>query len=124
MHFIEYLLDIATTTTNGGLNGNGMYNICHLQNIFYWIFIIDTLVAQFLAVLENIEVAFYNCGLIQFDDAAFDNANYDPEVRRRFVEIFQHEKDHLAVLNNVLGDKAPHACNYTLWVFFFFGMGF
>ena len=101
----------------------GMYSICIFHpNIFYGIFIIDIIVAQIALTLEYLEVAFYQCGLNQFDEAAFEQADYSPIVRRRFEEILAHEKDHVAALISFLGDNALEACSYDLCVFF--GMGF
>ncbi|KZT04921.1 uncharacterized protein LAESUDRAFT_727493 [Laetiporus sulphureus 93-53] len=68
---------------------------------------------QFALNLEYIERAFYEEGLAQFDTAAFADAGYEAWVRGRFRQITDHEKVHVAFLQEQLGSNAPEPCNYS-----------
>jgi hypothetical protein len=110
---------------NRAASNSGTCNICIFQYIFYWnvYFILDTSTVQFALTLEHVEVAFYTLGLQLFNESTFISAGYTPIVHRRFVEIFEHEQDHVALLSSLLGEQAPQACNYSLCVFLEWGLG-
>jgi len=73
----------------------------------------DTEILQVALTLEFLEVAFYTRGLQLFSESDFLDADYTPLVFRRFVEILDHEKEHVKILTNALGNQAPNACNYS-----------
>ncbi len=75
---------------------------------------LDTQILQFALNLEHIESAFYNLGLSQFNDSAFQAAGFAPEIRGRFAQIAEHEATHVQLLESILGADAPQPCNYTL----------
>ena len=105
---------------------NGMYHMCIFQNVsFYWnVLLSDTDILQFALTLEHLEVAYYTLALQQlFTQSDFIQAGYTPLIFQRFVEIGQHEEEHVALITAALGDQATQACNYSLFVFFF-GMWF
>ena len=55
----------------------------------------DLDVFNYALTLEHLENAFYRDGLDQFDEAAFEDAGYDAQVREYLTEIGQHEQDHV-----------------------------
>jgi hypothetical protein len=84
----------------------------------------DTNILQFALTLEHLEVAYYTLALQQlFNLSDFIQQGYTPLEFQRFMEISEHEQEHVALLTAALGDEATQACNYSLCVYFF-GMGF
>ncbi|KAG9014767.1 hypothetical protein FRB94_010614 [Tulasnella sp. JGI-2019a] len=75
--------------------------------------ITDTDVLQYALTLEHLENTFYKQALGKFDDAAFKSAGFEPIVRERFVEISQHEQDHVTFLSAAIGSQATQACEYN-----------
>ena len=67
--------------------------------------------------LEILEATFYGEGLALFNDTAFTDVGFSPDIRGRFNQIWEHELTHVALLQGILGDNAPDPCNYTLYVF-------
>ena len=76
----------------------------------------DTELLQFAMTLELLENTFYHEALDKFDDKAFADAGFPSWVRGRFLQIKQHEETHVDFLRGILGDKAPQACEYNLYV--------
>ncbi|THH17505.1 hypothetical protein EW146_g3313 [Bondarzewia mesenterica] len=72
----------------------------------------DTQILQFALALEYVENVFYNGYLDKFDDAAFAQAGYPPWVRKRFMQLVEHENTHVVFLKGVLGADAPLPCEY------------
>ncbi|KAG9017834.1 hypothetical protein FRB93_004645 [Tulasnella sp. JGI-2019a] len=75
--------------------------------------ITDIDVLQYALTLEHLENTFYKQALDKFDDAAFKNAGFESTVRERFVEIAQHEQDHVTFLTAALGNQATQPCQYS-----------
>jgi hypothetical protein len=92
----------------------------HLSRHILLEFILDTDILQFALTLEHLEVAFYTLALQQlFTQSDFIQAGYTPLIFQRFLEISQHEQEHVALLTAALGNQATQACNYSLCVFLF-----
>ncbi|OBZ76928.1 Protein rds1 [Grifola frondosa] len=75
--------------------------------------ITDTSILQFALTLEHLENNFYSGGLAKFDDKAFADAGFPAWVRGRFVQIAEHEAEHVEFLMAALGDAAPKPCEYS-----------
>ncbi|KAI0634569.1 ferritin-like domain-containing protein [Trametes polyzona] len=73
----------------------------------------DVDVLNFALTLEHLENTFYAQGLSKFSPHDFEKAGYPPWVRARFVQIFDHEAEHVKFLTGALGDKAVQACEYN-----------
>ncbi|KZT42830.1 hypothetical protein SISSUDRAFT_1015410, partial [Sistotremastrum suecicum HHB10207 ss-3] len=63
--------------------------------------------------LEHLEDTFYKTYLAKFTESDFTDAGFAPWVRGRFVQIGQHEAEHVAFLTSALGSEATSACNYS-----------
>ncbi|CDZ98487.1 Ferritin-like superfamily [Phaffia rhodozyma] len=74
---------------------------------------IDTTILQYALTLEHLENAFYSEALSKFDSASFEAAGLPDWVRRRVVQIGQHEASHVAFLQTALGDAATKPCTYN-----------
>ncbi|KAL7414893.1 ferritin-like domain-containing protein [Mrakia frigida] len=74
---------------------------------------IDTLVLQFALGLEHLENAFYSNGLALYSASDFISEGYPAWVRKRLVQVGQHEAAHVSFLQNTLGSSAAAPCNYT-----------
>ncbi|KAI5116025.1 hypothetical protein M0805_002262 [Coniferiporia weirii] len=68
---------------------------------------------QLALSLEHLDSTFYATLLSKFDKAAFKAAGYPDWVRGRFVQITQHEFEHVKYLTDALGSNAPAACKYN-----------
>ena len=55
----------------------------------------DLDVFNYALTLEHLENAFYRDGLAEFDEAAFEDAGFDAEVRENLERIGEHEADHV-----------------------------
>ena len=64
----------------------------------------DLDVFNYALTLEHLENAFYRDGLDEFDEAAFEDAGYDAEVREFFELISQHEQDHVDTITATIED--------------------
>ncbi|KAG8905573.1 hypothetical protein FRB99_008631 [Tulasnella sp. 403] len=73
----------------------------------------QTDVFQYALTLEHLENAFYTEALQKFDEKAFENAGFQPIVRKRFQQIADHEKTHVEFITAVLGKKATKPCTYN-----------
>ncbi|EIW62541.1 uncharacterized protein TRAVEDRAFT_42899 [Trametes versicolor FP-101664 SS1] len=73
----------------------------------------DTDVLQFALTLEHLESAFYAQALAKFDAQAFADAGFPDWVRGRFVQIGEHEAEHVKFLSGALGAAATQACEYN-----------
>jgi hypothetical protein len=73
-------------------------------------------IVNFALALENLENAFYTQGLANFTDANFIAAGFPASIRGRFVQIGEHEREHVATLSAALGPNATQPCNYTLYI--------
>jgi len=58
----------------------------------------DLDVFNYALTLEHLENSFYRDGLEMFDEAAFEDAGYDAEVRENLVRIGEHEQEHVDVI--------------------------
>jgi len=88
------------------------------QHTFLIGLFLDTTILNFALTAEHLENAFYTGALAQFDSNAFENAGFEPWVRRRFQEVAAHEATHVKALSDALGDKATQPCTYSLCVSF------
>lgn len=79
----------------------------------------DVEIMQFALTLENLENNFYTGALAKFDEAAFEADGLPPWARGRFVQLAEHEADHVTFLQNALGKDAVAPCAYSLYVVFF-----
>lgn len=61
-------------------------------------------VINYALTLEHLENSFYRDGLEQFDEAAFEDAGYDPAVREFLTAIGEHEAAHVEALTGVVED--------------------
>jgi hypothetical protein len=66
-----------------------------------------------LQTLEHLENAFYHGALSKYDEEDFQKAGFPPFARGRFIEIAQHEAQHVALLSDALGPAATKPCTYT-----------
>lgn len=73
---------------------------------------IDTTILQYALTLEHLENAFYSEALAKYDAAAFTDAGFPSWVRKRVVQVGQHEAQHVAFLQGALGDTATAPCSY------------
>jgi len=76
----------------------------------------DTNIMNYALTLEYIEREFYEQGLAQYDEQAFEDAGYEPWVRGRFAQIREHEQTHVAFLTSQLaaaGATPVAPCNYS-----------
>ena len=64
----------------------------------------DLDVFNYALTLEHLENAFYRDGLEQFDEAAFEEAGYDAQVREYLELIGQHEQDHVDAITAAIED--------------------
>ena len=62
----------------------------------------DLEVFNYALTLEHLENAFYRDGLDEFDEAAFEDAGYDTQVREYLTLIGQHEQDHVDVITSTI----------------------
>ena len=69
---------------------------------------------QFALAFENLESALYTKGLAHFDDKAFTDAGFSPDVRGRITQIGQHSATYVGLLQGVLGNAAVAPCEYSL----------
>ncbi|KAI0366557.1 hypothetical protein BV20DRAFT_1055557 [Pilatotrama ljubarskyi] len=72
----------------------------------------DMEVLNLALTLEHLENAFYSKGLTQFSQGDFEGDGYPAWVHDRFVQIAQHEAEHVTFLTGALGDNAVKACEY------------
>ncbi|OBZ76932.1 Protein rds1 [Grifola frondosa] len=75
--------------------------------------ITDTDILQYALTLEHLENAFYSGALEKFDEQAFADAGFDSWVHGRFVQIGQHEAEHVEFLKTALGSAATQPCTYN-----------
>ncbi|RDB30145.1 Protein rds1 [Hypsizygus marmoreus] len=73
----------------------------------------DTAILNYALAIENLQSAFYNQSLSQFDEQAFNDSGFSPSVRTGFVNIGQNKQIHAALINNTLGSNATQPCNYS-----------
>ncbi|KAG8956474.1 hypothetical protein FRC03_010824 [Tulasnella sp. 419] len=73
----------------------------------------DDEILNYALTLEHLEDSFYKEGLAKFDDHAFEAAGFPPIVRKRFLEVAEHEATHVTFLEQALGDKAVKPCEYS-----------
>ena len=81
--------------------------------------ITDAQILQFALTLEHLENTFYTQALSQFSNQSFVDAGLPPDSFGRFQQISQHEATHVKFLTQTLqsmGETAPEACNYSLYV--------
>ncbi len=64
----------------------------------------DLDVFNYALTLEHLENAFYRDGLKEFDEAAFEDAGFDAEVRENLVRIGKHEADHVKAITATIED--------------------
>ena len=64
----------------------------------------DLDVFNYALTLEHLENAFYRDGLEQFDEAAFEEAGFDAQVREYLALIGQHEQDHVDAITAAIED--------------------
>ncbi|KAG9069294.1 hypothetical protein KI688_010193 [Linnemannia hyalina] len=66
--------------------------------------------------LEHLGAEFYKQGLAKFNASDFTNGGFHDNVRNRFVQIGDHESEHVSILTSAItsmnGTAVP-ACNYT-----------
>ncbi|KAL7414349.1 ferritin-like domain-containing protein [Mrakia frigida] len=74
---------------------------------------IDVTILQYALTLEHLEDVFYTEALAKFDEAAFTAAGYPTWVRKRIVQIGQHEAQHVSFLAGALGESATSQCEYS-----------
>lgn len=72
----------------------------------------DTQILNYALTLEHLENAFYHGALNQYDENAFEQAGFPAFVRGRFVEVAEHEANHVALLSAALGKNAVQPCTY------------
>ncbi|KAF9549759.1 hypothetical protein EC957_002824 [Mortierella hygrophila] len=66
--------------------------------------------------LEHLQAEFYRMGLAKFNESAFTNGGFHQNVHDRFVQISDHENEHVAALTSAIASingTAVPACNYT-----------
>ncbi|KAH9903209.1 ferritin-like domain-containing protein [Cubamyces lactineus] len=73
----------------------------------------DVSVLSFALTLEHLENAFYTQGLAKYSESDFQKDGLPPWARGRFVQIAQHESEHVKYLTEALGDRAPQPCEYN-----------
>ncbi|VDC07448.1 unnamed protein product [Peniophora sp. CBMAI 1063] len=73
----------------------------------------DTQVLNVALTLEHLENAFYSGALERFSVQDFANAGFQPWVRGRFLQIAEHEADHVKFLSTALGSDATRPCTYS-----------
>ncbi|KAF5375648.1 hypothetical protein D9615_009393 [Tricholomella constricta] len=73
----------------------------------------DTALLNFALSLGNLQNAFYNQGLSQFDDSAFNSSGYGPGIRNGFIQIGQSKQVQVALINETLGANATAPCTYN-----------
>lgn len=78
------------------------------------IYTTDTTLLNFALTLEHLENGFYDEGIKKFSDKDFTAAGYPDFVRRRILQIADHEKAHVQFLSDALGTKAVKPCTYKL----------
>jgi hypothetical protein len=61
-------------------------------------------ILNYALTLEHLENAFYRDGLEEFDEEAFTEAGFDPQVRERLAEIGEHEQEHVDFLTQGISD--------------------
>ncbi|KAF9950013.1 hypothetical protein BGZ72_008247 [Mortierella alpina] len=73
-------------------------------------------VLNYALTLENLEAEFYKQGLAKFNATAFTDAGFNASIRERFVQIGQHESDHVATITSALNGtkvKPVPICTYN-----------
>ena len=75
---------------------------------------LDISVLTFALTLEHLENAFYTQGLAKYSESDFQKDGLPAWVRGRFVQIAEHESEHVKYLTQALGDLAPQPCEYSL----------
>ncbi|KAI0329769.1 hypothetical protein GY45DRAFT_1304127 [Cubamyces sp. BRFM 1775] len=73
----------------------------------------DISVLTFALTLEHLENAFYTQGLAKYSESDFQKDGLPAWVRGRFVQIAEHESEHVKYLTQALGDLAPQPCEYS-----------
>jgi len=73
-----------------------------LQNTQSSDFTDDLDIFNYALTLEHLENAFYRDGLEEFDEAAFEDAGYDAEVREFVVAIGEHEQAHVDIITETI----------------------
>ncbi|TBU30375.1 ferritin-like domain-containing protein [Dichomitus squalens] len=73
----------------------------------------DTQYLQVALSLHYVETAFYQQGLLHFDDQAFSDAGFEPWVRGRFEQIAMHGQTHTTTTLSALGNDSFSPCTYN-----------
>ncbi|CAD6578939.1 MAG: hypothetical protein TREMPRED_002313 [Tremellales sp. Tagirdzhanova-0007] len=72
-----------------------------------------TQILQLALTLEHLESAFYTQALSSFTAANFTAAGFPDSVRERFLQISEHESQHVKLLSSALGNDSVQPCTYA-----------
>ncbi|KAI0357754.1 hypothetical protein OH77DRAFT_1421864 [Trametes cingulata] len=73
----------------------------------------DMDILNFALTLEHMESAFYSGALAKYGERDFVDDGLPDWVHGRFVQIAQHEAEHVKFLTTALGEKAVKPCQYS-----------
>ncbi|KAJ7184485.1 ferritin-like domain-containing protein [Mycena filopes] len=73
----------------------------------------DAQILNYALTLEHLENAFYHQALADYDEDAFADAGFGSGARDAFLQIAEHEAEHVAFLSAALGPNATQPCNYS-----------